>query len=541
MLVLLSKKKSTINRVNIMFRLQNKLNQSGFDHILVALAFVVLIALGGTYFLVVSHAYSSRWKGSLEEGGATSGFCLSTSGGTNGSKVVLNSCAANVAAQTWSLNYIKKATVMGLANVQEFTLQSSSGSTECLNNPYGSKTNGTQLQIYTCHSNDTNNLWVWGGALTGKGYGYRQLVNVATVSGTSGLCLDDTGSSHAANNKVEIWSCTKPAPTNQSWYESSSSTSGGGSSTGGSGASGGSNMIIGMNINGMTSNTATDFAGAAKYMRVDLKSWGQNATTFSAAGIKVDDILQGPYSTSGIAGLGNATIWANNALGWYKTDGCTPTICPMVEILNEPGGHWFWGNNAMTASNASAYDNVLVATYNAFKAAYGSSSPLVLASFDGGMSDGSGGWGQYMWQANKSIGNYINGITVHPYNQQSTDLGYQTNVTGAYSSAKSLSGKSIPVYITEIGWQTTPASADNGDPPLSGIITMSAAQQCSNVYNYVSWARGLGYVNAVMFFDYRDDNASLGDGTYGMEYGNGTHKPAYNALTAAVQNKANPC
>lgn len=301
----------------------------------------------------------------------------------------------------------------------------------------------------------------------------------------------------------------------------------------------GSSMIVGLNINGIGSNPGPDMAGAVKYVRADLKSWGLSASTFTNSGIKVDDLLQGPYSTNGISGLGSATTWASNALGWYKSDGCTPALCPYIEVLNEPGGHWFWGSNAMTQSNASAYDAILVATYNAFKTAYGSSSPALLASFDGGMSDGSGGWGGYMWHANSSIGSYIDGITVHPYNQQSTDLGYQTNVTNSYSQAKSLSGRSVPVYITEVGWQTAQAAADGGDPPQSGVITMTTTQQCNNVYNYMSWARSLGYVNAVMLFDYRDDNAD--DGTYGIEYGNGTHKPSYAALAAAGVGGANPC
>lgn len=315
----------------------------------------------------------------------------------------------------------------------------------------------------------------------------------------------------------------------------------GSSSSSNTGFGGGSKMVLGLNMNGITGpSDATDMAGAVKYVRVDM-SWGGTAPGYTAAGLKVDALLQGAYSTSGISGLGSATTWANNQLNAYKADGCTPTLCPMIEVLNEPGGHWFWGNNAMTEPNAAAYDSILIATYNAFNSAYGSSRPKILASFDGGMSDGSGGWGQYMWQANASIGNYIDGITVHPYNMTSTGLGSQSNVTNSYASAQSLSGRSIPVYITEVGWQTATAAADNGDPPQSGTVLLTPTQQCSNVYNFVSWARGLGYVNAVLFFDYRDDNASQGDGTYGMEYGNGSHKPAYNALVSAGNGSANPC
>jgi len=308
----------------------------------------------------------------------------------------------------------------------------------------------------------------------------------------------------------------------------------------GGGSSGSpNNMIVGVNINGMGSNPGPDMAGAVPYVRADLKSWGLQASTFANAGIKVDDLLQGPYSTSGISGLGSAATWAANALGWYKADGCTPALCPIIEVLNEPGGTWFWGSNALSEANATAYDDILVAAYNAFASAYGSSRPLILASFDGGYSTGSD-WGKYMWQANAKIGDYIDGITVHPYDTSSSGLGSQSNVTNSYAQAKSLAGRSIPMYITEVGWQTTPTSSETaaGDTPLGGAL-MTPALQCNNIYNFISWARNLEYVKAVMIFDYRDDNSD--DGTYGIEYGDGTHKPSYAGIAAASRNKTNPC
>jgi len=375
---------------------------------------------------------------------------------------------------------------------------------KCVDDPGSSTTNGKPLELYTCNGGK-NQSWV--------------ATKLTLVSSPTSAPVSTPVSTPTPTPTPTPAPAPSPAPT----------------------TGGGSNMILGVNMNGITGSSATDMAGAVKYVRVDM-SWGGTAPTYTNAGMKVDDLLQGSYSTSGIAGLGNATTWANKQLSLYKSDGCTPTLCPMIEVLNEPGGHWFWGNNALTESNATSYDNILVATYNAFKTAYGSSRPIVLASFDGGMSDGSGGWGQDMWQANKNIGNYIDGITVHPYDMSSTGLGSQSNVTNSYAEAKTLSGHAIPVYVTEVGWQTALSSTnDKGDTPQSGTVLLTAAQQCNNYYNYVGWARGLGYVNAVMFFDYRDDTASMGDGTYGIEYGNGTHKPSYNALVDAAAGKANPC
>lgn len=208
------------------------LTQSGFDHLFGAVFCVAAIGLVGSFMIVLSHAYTVQWKGALEEGSANSGYCLSTTGGTNGSKAVLDSCVNGTSAvQTWSLNYTALATLLGSKNVQEFTLQSSDGKTECLNDPDGSKSNGVALQIYTCSSNDKNNLWVWGSSLTSKKLGDHQLVNVATISGNSALCLDDSYNSHAVGAKVQLYACNTSGPTNQSWYEYPTG-SGSGSSSG---------------------------------------------------------------------------------------------------------------------------------------------------------------------------------------------------------------------------------------------------------------------------------------------------------------------
>ena len=175
-----------------------QLNQLGFDHAFVAIACFVIAGVIGSFLIVQSHAYTNVWKGVLTEGSATSGFCLTAAGSTNGTKVVLDPCSkTSDNNQIWSLNAIKTATVLGKANVQEFTLQSAAGTTECLNNPYGSKTNGTALQLYTCHSNDNNSLWVWGSGYTAKGLSSHQLINIGSILGNKGLCLDDAyGNTH---------------------------------------------------------------------------------------------------------------------------------------------------------------------------------------------------------------------------------------------------------------------------------------------------------------------------------------------------------
>jgi hypothetical protein len=289
-----------------------------------------------------------------------------------------------------------------------------------------------------------------------------------------------------------------------------------------------SGMMVGLNES-YTQNQASDIAGAVDSVRYDPNG-PETINDFINAGLKIDVLLEGPYETNGVSGLGSPTTWASTWLSWYKSHGCAPTICPIVEVLNEPGGTWFWGSNAMSSTNAKAYGALLEATYNAFYQAYGSSKPAILASYDGGESN-SVAWGQEVWSSTSNLNNYVDGVTVHPYGGN-TDVttsaqGYRPDVIAAHTQT----GK--PVYVTEIGWPTAV-----GQPSLGNSLQWTEPQQCNNIYNFIAWARGLGYVKGVMIFEHLDDTS---DGMFGIETTAGVKKPSYNGLKAAAANQPNPC
>jgi hypothetical protein len=214
-----------------------------------------------------------------------------------------------------------------------------------------------------------------------------------------------------------------------------------GNAPSGSGGGGG-NMIVGLNEAGWGPNGATDMAGAVKYDRLDQDT-GEPATDFANNGVKVDVLFTGPYNTGGVSAI-NATTWASGALAWYQSHGCTPTECPMLEVLNEPDGSWFWGSNASNQTNATAYANLVKTAYITFHNAYGANSPLILGAYEGNT------WGGEWWSS--AISSYVDGVIVHPYggtgNVTQSALGNRQLVTDAHNST----GK--PVYITEVGWPT---------------------------------------------------------------------------------------
>jgi len=209
------------------------LDSRGFDHVLLALAFAVIVALGGTYWLVQSHAATpiARWKGTLETFSNNSGYCLTSNAGTTSSKVVLKPCTASNKNQQWSIVNTKTVTVLGAASVQEFYIQNGAGTNECLNNPYGTKKSGAALQLYPCKSTDSASIWAWGAKLTGKGFSSHQLINIASISGSNGLCVDDAYGSKTSGTKVQAYTCKKTTQSNQNWFEDTAPSG----TTGGSG------------------------------------------------------------------------------------------------------------------------------------------------------------------------------------------------------------------------------------------------------------------------------------------------------------------
>jgi hypothetical protein len=356
----------------------------------------------------------------------------------------------------------------------------------------------------------------------------------------------------------------------------------------GSTGGGGSSMIVGVGAGGWGPSVDDDVASNVKFVRLDEANCsdaisisypvssadytecptGGDINELVHDGAKADIDFSGPYTivtygsttNEGISSL-NATTWANNALSWYKAE-CTPANCPTLEVLNEPGGTWFWGNDALSQTNADAYANLVKVTYTTFHTAYGSSAPFILATFDGSWGSTPAGvpnneaFGHEWWNA--SMSNYVNGIVVHTYggNDASSTTAIDQSAAGDRQDAEdahSYTGK--PIYITEVGWPTdnlgatVTAQNDDGDS-LQWPEADSAGNQypgldqCDNVYNFLNWARGTGYVNAVTIFG--DIDYGTND-FYGMERYNNpagpdlSKKPSWYALGAAARNLPNPC
>jgi hypothetical protein len=275
-------------------------------------------------------------------------------------------------------------------------------------------------------------------------------------------------------------------------------------------------MVVGLNAGNYGSSGVTDVEGTAvPAVRLDDELGANALKLYQSAGFKIDLDFSGPYDSGGVGAM-NADAWVASKLNFYKTN-TDPAKTPWIEVLNEPGGTWFWGSNAISQSNADAYRTLLQKTYDAFHAEYGSSAPKILATFDGTQAIT---FGQRWWTAGSA--SFVDGIVVHPYggtsNRTASALGNRQRVIDVHS----LTGK--PVYVTEVGWPTALGMSSTGDS-----FQWSETEQAANVTNFMDWARSTGYVAAVMYFNYRDFGSN---NLYGVVRGDGSHKPAYSALRA---------
>lgn len=272
-------------------------------------------------------------------------------------------------------------------------------------------------------------------------------------------------------------------------------------------------LIIGLDAGNYGSDGAKDVKGVVDTVRVDNELGSSAITNFKNAGLKINLLFPGSYNSGGVSAI-NVDAWVSSTLSFYKAN-VTPEQAPIVEILNEPGGTWFWGSNAANSVNGTAYRNLLKKAYTAFHLEYGSSSPKILGTVDGsgGLTFGHNWWTSECLQ-------FVDGVIVHPYggtsSKTSSALGNRQLVSDAYS----LTG--TPVYITEVGWPTAIGKPSTGDS-----LQWTEAEQAANITNFVTWAKDTGYVAEVVYFDYHDFGTN---NWYGLVRSDGSHKPSYEAL-----------
>ncbi len=178
------------------------------------------------------------------------------------------------------------------------------------------------------------------------------------------------------------------------------------------------------------------------------------------------------YSSGGIRSLNAATV-AADAVAVLKKH---PDVWA-YELLNEPGGNWFWGPGAESQENATAYCK-LIREVHAALVANNLARPLIV-SFDGGHA-GDNTWGRRMLAADPTLFQIPEVIpSNHPY-----DGGGSTNPAstlvhwGSCEETHRLTGK----------W---PAITEYGRPLESGRATRRSRPKLSRLRRTARWSRRL--------------------------------------------------
>jgi hypothetical protein len=272
-------------------------------------------------------------------------------------------------------------------------------------------------------------------------------------------------------------------------------------------------IAVGLNGGGWGPCEPPEMSTEIKYIRVDSPT---TVAPWTSVGLNVIADLSGPYDDSGVSGV-DVAAYVRRVV---KLVEASPDVWA-IEVLNEPGNLYFWGKDAESPANRTAYAKLIVAVHDALVARFGARRPLILASYDGGIP--SNAWGE-AWAQDATALADADMLTEHPYGvsseRASAALGNRANVEAAHAQT----GK--PIAVTEVGWPTDGAVGE-------GALKYSEAEEAENIAAFVGWAHATGYVKVVTVYNYRD--TADGGGGYGVQTHQGTKKLAWFALAKAAR------
>ncbi|MGD0196584.1 MAG: cellulase family glycosylhydrolase [Solirubrobacteraceae bacterium] len=257
------------------------------------------------------------------------------------------------------------------------------------------------------------------------------------------------------------------------------------------------------------------------------------------SGVPVPPTANGNPSISEFAAFAAAAAkrYGPNGTFW-PTCGCTPEPIQAWEIWNEENNGWWWGGDA----SASAYGAVLQATRSALRSVDPQARIVV-----GGLTFDPNGESSFVEPADfikglaASNANAFDAVAVHPYTDAqgasaaqlaSAAMAYVNETASALVAATGPSATGGPrqqIWVTEMGWSTTDASA------------ATIADGLQDFLGDVQSDRTQDNIGPVLWYMLRD-NATIGsrDDGLGLRYtssdgSDAGAKPAWAVLSSAAQ------
>lgn len=223
------------------------------------------------------------------------------------------------------------------------------------------------------------------------------------------------------------------------------------------------------------------------------------------------------FGQGGTIGSINKQQYATELVNYAKTN---PSV-KRFEVLNEPGGSWFWSD----PTNYSGYTALLKEVHEAFNSELSSENrPKILASWDGGSVESPPGrFGPGVKKAGGYA--YCDEVTVHPYGgatgAQGGAAGNRAMIENAHKET------SLPVSITELGWPTGKGNGAAAEKPTGDSQQWTEQQQAENISNFISWCKAQTYIPLCVIFN------AVGYGPnveYGVEKQNRAHKLSFKVV-----------
>jgi hypothetical protein len=211
---------------------------------------------------------------------------------------------------------------------------------------------------------------------------------------------------------------------------------------------------------------------------------------------------------------------------WRENPSLNAAFAPQVfEVMNEPYIYWQGG-----PYNPGAYARLVQRTAEAVRPVNGQVKLAMAAAttYFGPSNDGAD-WIGALYSAVPNLNDYFDVVAVHPYagnpdtcNPQFRWCFRQIEVIRSRFVARGAADKRI--WITEIGNNTRGSDAS------------TEAEQASYLSRYVEMAKSYGYVDALLYYSYRDfcTNGSDKECWFGVVRPDGTRKPAFDALKRAA-------
>lgn len=301
-----------------------------------------------------------------------------------------------------------------------------------------------------------------------------------------------------------------------------SGTSGASGSTGPTGTSGASGAsghgpitakYLGLHAGNWQPGATPDIAGTGvRVVRLPSSKLESEAPLYKAAGFEIIGIFGESGSIASIAA--GASSFAASALALAKKYDLLA-----VEVLNEPGGSWFWSD----PNNFAGIKILCKTTYEAFVSS--GIRTQVLASFDGGKGGAEGvAWGEKAHA--EGIYEFCHGQTCHPYGGKTGSNGGALGDRVKCLASIRITGK--PLWVTELGFPT-------GSGPTGDSQAWTEAQQASAFASFITFFEETPEFPCLIFYDYKNTQDTGAD-QYGVAmHDSSRHKPSFAVLGEACK------